>query len=143
MSARTLVLVVCFLSDHLGAFPLCSRIYQYFSCSLSNRCPVVVSFGAEILLRILAVKSSFVFPLHLTTAFASAFLAFSALTLFVGCREGHPARKNLTDEVLAWLSSSADATATPSSLLQQNPEWFIFLASTHLGSPGQRVVKWL
>ena len=33
--------------------------------------------------------------------------AFSALTLLVGCQEGHPARKNLTDEVLAWLSSGA------------------------------------
>ena len=31
--------------------------------------------------------------------------AFSALTLLVGCQEGHPARKNLTDEVLVWLSS--------------------------------------
>ena len=29
----------------------------------------------------------------------------------------------------------------PSSLLQQNPEWFILLVPTHLGSPGQRVVK--
>ena len=27
-------------------------------------------------------------------------------------------------------------------LLQQNPEWFILLVPTHLGSPGQRVVKW-
>ena len=27
-------------------------------------------------------------------------LAFSALTLLVGCQEGHLARKNLTDEVL-------------------------------------------
>ena len=34
-------------------------------------------------------------------------LAFSALTLLVGCQEGHPARKNLTDEVLVWLSSGA------------------------------------
>ena len=33
--------------------------------------------------------------------------AFSALTLLVRCHEGHPARKNLTDEVLAWLSSGA------------------------------------
>jgi len=49
-------------------------------------------------------------------------LAFGALTLLDGCQEGHPARKNLTDEVLAWLSSeakykqlaygSADAIAT-------------------------------
>ena len=31
--------------------------------------------------------------------------AFSALMLLVWCQEVHPARKNLTDEVLAWLSS--------------------------------------
>jgi len=64
---------------------------------------------------------------------------------------GHPACKNLSDEVLTWLSSgakckelaygSADATATPLSLLQQNPEWFIILVPTHLGSPGQKVIK--
>ena len=79
--------------------------------------------------------------------------AFSAFTLLVGCQEGHPASKSLTDKVLAWLSSgakckklacgSADTTATPSCLLQQNPEWFILLVPTHLDSPGQRVVKWL
>ena len=50
-------------------------------------------------------------------------MAFSALTLLVGCQQGHPARKNLTAEVLVRLSSaakckqlaygSADATATP------------------------------
>ena len=54
--------------------------------------------------------------------------AFSALTLLVGRQEGHPARENLSDEVLAWLSvwskvqrlayGPADATATPSFLLQ-------------------------
>ena len=33
-----------------------------------------------------------------------ATLAFSALMLLVGRQEGHPARKNLSDEVLAWLS---------------------------------------
>ena len=78
--------------------------------------------------------------------------AFSALMLLVGCHEEHLARKNLTDEVLAWLSSgakckylaygSADATATRSSLLQQNPEWSILLVLTQPGSPGQRVIKW-
>jgi len=78
---------------------------------------------------------------------------FSALTLLVRCQEEHPACKNLSDEVLAWLSSgakckwlaygSADATATPSSLLQQNPEWFILLVPTHSGSLGQRVIKQL
>jgi len=34
-------------------------------------------------------------------------IAFSALTLLVGCQEQHSARKNLTDEVLVWLSSGA------------------------------------
>ena len=34
-------------------------------------------------------------------------IAFSASTLLVGCQEGHLARKNLTDEVLTWLSSGA------------------------------------
>jgi len=33
--------------------------------------------------------------------------AFSASTLLVGCQEEQPAGKNLTDEVLAWLSSGA------------------------------------
>ena len=60
-------------------------------------------------------------------------------------QEEHPARKNLSDEVLAWLSfggrCTADATATPSSLLQQNPEWLILLVATHPGSHGQRIVK--
>ena len=32
-------------------------------------------------------------------------VAFSALMLLVGCQEGHPARKNPSDEMLAWLSS--------------------------------------
>ena len=34
-------------------------------------------------------------------------LACSALMLLVGCQEGHQARKNLTDELLAWLSRGA------------------------------------
>ena len=34
--------------------------------------------------------------------------AISALTLLVGCQEEHPACKNLSDEVLAWLSSGAE-----------------------------------
>ena len=37
----------------------------------------------------------------------SVLYAFSALTLLVGCQEEHPARKNLSDEVLAWLASGA------------------------------------
>ena len=63
-------------------------------------------------------------------------IAFSALTLLVGRQEGHPARKNLSDEVLAWLSvwnemqrlayGSADVTATPSSLLQKTQNGLSF-----------------
>ena len=40
-----------------------------------------------------------------TTMLLILLFAISALTLLVGFQEGHPARKNLTDEVLAWLSS--------------------------------------
>jgi len=36
--------------------------------------------------------------------FLFLFQCFSALTLFVGRQEGHPACKNLSDGVLAWLS---------------------------------------
>jgi len=43
-------------------------------------------------------------------------MAFSALTLLVGRQVGHPACKNLSGGVLAWLS--ADATATHRLLLQ-------------------------
>jgi len=63
--------------------------------------------------------------------------AFSALTLLVGCQEEHTACKNLSDEVLTWLSVWSEmrmicissswcyATATPSSLasLKFRPFW--------------------
>ena len=54
-------------------------------------------------------------------------LAFSALTLLVGRQEGHTTCKELSGEVLAWLSVwsevqtciwPADATATHGLLLQ-------------------------
>ena len=35
----------------------------------------------------------------------------------------------------------ADATATPSSLAHQNPEWFTFLLLAYPGSPGKDGVK--
>ena len=35
------------------------------------------------------------------------YVAFSALTLLVGCQEEHLPHKNLSDEVLVWLSSAA------------------------------------
>ena len=77
-------------------------------------------------------------------------MAFSALTLLVGQRRAS-GPKNLSDEVLTWLSvmsavqrlaySPADATATSSSLLQKNPEWFILLVPAYPGSPGKKAVK--
>ena len=58
----------------------------------------------------------------------SALSSFSTLTLLFGWQEEHPAHKNLSDDVLAWLSVSsevkilaygpADAIATPLSLVQ-------------------------
>ena len=93
--------------------------------------------------KILTVDSEGIVYIYLRH-FLSA-VAFSALTLLAGCQEEHPARKNLSDEVLVWLSSgtkckslaygSADATATPSSQLQQSPKWLILLVPTHPDSP--------
>ena len=64
-------------------------------------------------------------------------VAFSALTLLVGRQEGHPARKNLSDEVLAWLSVWSDVQMNciwsgwchchPIISASENPEWFILL----------------
>ena len=54
---------------------------------------------------ILTVTASLRVGVHITLFIQSVKLvAFSALTLLVGCQEGHLARKNLTDEVVAWLS---------------------------------------
>jgi len=57
-------------------------------------------------MRIILAKR-LIIVLILKLMFAIIVSAFSALTLLVGCQEGHPVRKNLTDEVLAWLSSGA------------------------------------
>ena len=62
----------------------------------------------------------------LNTIFYFYFIIISALTLLVGRQEGHPACKNLSDGILAWLPgmrcrlaySPADATATHYLLLQ-------------------------
>ena len=41
---------------------------------------------------------------HIYNPMLAVEFAFSALTLLVGRQEGHPVHKNLSDEVLAWLS---------------------------------------
>jgi len=78
--------------------------------------------------------------------------AFSALTLLVGRQEGHPAGKQLSSGVLAWLSvwSEVDLpmaqlmplplTISCSSKIQIG---FTFLVLAHPGSPGKRAVKWV
>jgi len=70
--------------------------------------------------------------------FTSPYVAFSALMQLVGSRNNIQPIKNWSGEVLAWLFvwsevqmtcnayGQADATATPSSLLQTNPEWLSF-----------------
>jgi len=50
-----------------------------------------------------AVKRSLLLLLLYIYSAQKAF-AFSALMLLVGCQEGHPACKNLSGGVLAWLS---------------------------------------
>jgi len=57
-----------------------------------------------ITLTFFSVLSSSRFILALCNVLYCNDSAFSALTLLVGRQEGHPACKNLSGEVLAWLS---------------------------------------
>ena len=93
----------------------------------------------------------FVVQLYLTTAvqfllttlvlllFFLFYSALSALTLLVGWQEGHLACKKLSGEVLAWLMP-LPLTVSSFSKIQIG---FPFLVPAHLGSPGQRAVKWV
>jgi len=75
--------------------------------------------------------------------------AFSAMTLLVGQQEGHPARKNLNDEVLAWLSvwSEVHMTCIWSSwcychpIISASVKSRMVYPSAYLGSPGKKAVK--
>ena len=73
-----------------------------------------------------------------------------ALTLLVGQQEGHPACKNLSGGVLAWLFvwSEVHTCIWPSwchcltvSCFSKIQIGFTFLVPAHPGSPGQRFVK--
>jgi len=80
-------------------------------------------------------------------------VAFSALTLLVGRQEGHPACKNLSGGVLAWLSVWTLQQCADLHMAQLMPLpltisffskiqiGFIFLVPAHPGSPGQGAVK--
>jgi len=77
--------------------------------------------------------------------------AFSALTLWVGRQEGHPACKKLSGGVLAWLSVWSEAADLHMAQLMPLPLTvscfskiqigFTFLVPVHPGSPGKRAVK--
>jgi len=79
------------------------------------------------------------------------FRAFSALTLLVGRQERHPACKNLSDGVLAWLSvwSEMQTCIRPQlmpvsltlSCFSKIQIGFTFLVPAHPYSPGQKAVK--
>ena len=79
--------------------------------------------------------------------------AFSALTLLVGRQEGHPACKKTEwwgAGVVTCLERGADlhmAQLMPPPLtvscFSKIQIGFTFLVPAHLGSPGQRAVKWV
>ena len=79
--------------------------------------------------------------------------AFSALTLLVGQQEGHPACKKLSGGVLAWLFVWSDVQIciwprrchchSLSLASVKSGLVFTFLVPAHLGSSGQRAVKWV
>ena len=80
----------------------------------------------------------------------SALNAFSDFSLLMGRQEEHAACKKVMSSWHGYLCGAwciwlayvpADATATPSSPLQQNPECFMLLVPAHLCSPRQRAVK--
>jgi len=77
-------------------------------------------------------------------------MAFSAVTLLVGRQEGHPACKNLSGGVLAWLSIWSEVQTCMSQLMplpltvscfSKIQICFTFLVPAHPGSLGQRAVK--
>ena len=90
-------------------------------------------------------------PVNQLNLSTSAYV-FSALTLFVGCQEEHPACKKLSDELMAWLSicSEVQMVCIWSSWYHCHPiiSWtikiehgFTFLVSAYLGCPGKEGVK--
>jgi len=89
----------------------------------------------------------------LTTTSLCSSTAFSALTLLVGRQEGHPVCKKLSGGVLARLSVWSEVQTCIYAQLMPLPLTVscfskiqtggTFLVPAHLGSPGQRAVKWV
>jgi len=91
--------------------------------------------------------------IELNSSLVGIYKAFSALTLLVGRQEGHPACKKTEwwgAGVVICLERCADLhvaqlmplplTVSCSSKIQIG---FTFLVPAHLGSPGQKAVKWV
>jgi len=70
------------------------------------------------------------------------YVAFNALTLWVGQQEGHPACKKLCGGVLAWLSVWSEVQLMPLPLtvscFSKIQIGFTFLVLAYPGSPGKR-----
>ena len=89
----------------------------------------------------------------INVALPSVLVAFSALTLLVGRQEGHPACKKLERwdaGMVICLERDADlhmAQLMPLllavSCFSKIQIGFTFLVPAHLGSPGERAVKWV
>jgi len=73
--------------------------------------------------------------------------AFSALTLLVGRQEGHPACKKLSGGVLERGADLHMVQQIPLPLtvscFSKIQIGFTFLVPAHMGSPGERAVKWV
>ena len=93
------------------------------------------------------------YTLVISSSYLTSYLttAFSALMLLIGWQEGHPACKNLSGGVLAWLSHlERDADLHMAQLMplpltvfcfSKIQIGFTFLILAQPGSPGKRAVK--
>jgi len=103
--------------------------------------------------RIFSIRSFMMYFCCLHLLYNSCSDAFSALTLLAGRQEGHPACKNLSGGVLAWLAvwSEVQTCIWPSwchcdSLCLGSVKCTLvlpFCVPAHPGRPAQRAVKWV
>jgi len=71
---------------------------------LANTTDPSISGGDAALCQIAIMKCQRVLVLTVCIAWLTKYQAFSALTLLIGRQKEHPACKQLSDKVLAWLS---------------------------------------
>ena len=96
---------------------------------------------------------------HAKPSFSSSQLCTNILIImpsvlwrcWLGVRKGIRPGKNLSDEVLAWLSVWSEMQMTciwfswchchPIISASENPEWFVLLVPAYPGSPGKKAIK--